>query len=174
MAFELQKTLRLLERTPQVLDSLLRDLPSDWVLTNEGADTWNAFDIVGHLIHGEKTDWIPRMEKILSDHEDKTFEPFDRFAQFVASKGKRLEELLNEFSALRKHNLEIVRAKNITQSDFAKTGIHPVFGTVTLSQLLATWVVHDLNHLSQISRVMAKHYKYEVGPWIEFLGILKT
>lgn len=124
MAFELQKTFRLLERTPQVLDSLLRDLPSDWVLTNEGADTWNAFDIVGHLIHGEKTDWIPRMEKILSDQEDKTFEPFDRFAQFEASKGKRLEELLDEFSALRKRNLEVVRTKNLTQKDFSKTGIH--------------------------------------------------
>jgi hypothetical protein len=174
MAFKLQKTLCLLERTPLILDNLLRDLPNDLILANEGADTWNALDIVGHLIHGEKTDWIPRMEKILSDQEDKSFEPFDRFAQFEASKGKRLEELLDEFSVLRKHNLEIVRTKNITQNDFAKTGIHPVFGTVTLSQLLSTWVVHDLNHLSQISRVMAKHYKYEVGPWIEFLGILKT
>ncbi|MBX2970458.1 MAG: DinB family protein [Cyclobacteriaceae bacterium] len=173
MAFELQKTLRVLERTPSVLDSLLRDLPNDWVFANEGADTWNAFDIVGHLIHGEKTDWIPRMEKILSDQGEKTFEPFDRFAQFEASKGKRLNDLLDEFSALRKYNLEVVKSKNLAQSDFNKTGIHPVFGAVTLGQLLATWAVHDLNHLSQISRVMAKHYKYEVGPWIEFLGILK-
>lgn len=174
MTFDLQKSLDVLERTPAVLNSLLCNLSDDWILANEGADTWNAFDVVGHLIHGEKTDWIPRMEKILSDQEDKTFEPFDRFAQFEASKGKRLEELLDEFSALRRRNLEVVRTKNLTQKDFSKTGIHPVFGAVTLSQLLATWVVHDLNHLSQISRVMAKHYKYEVGPWIEFLGILKT
>jgi len=172
--FELQKTLDLLERTPAVLNNLLRGLPEDWTLINEGADTWSAFDIVGHLIHGEKTDWIPRLEIILSNKSDKTFEPFDRFAQFEASKGKRLEELLDEFSALRKKNLEIVRSKNLYPADFSKTGTHPVFGTVTLAQLLATWAVHDLNHLSQISRVMAKHYKYEVGPWIEFLGILKS
>ncbi|HEX5168048.1 MAG TPA: DinB family protein, partial [Cyclobacteriaceae bacterium] len=151
-----------------------KNISSDWTAPNEGGQSWSAYDIVGHLIHGEKTDWIPRTEIILSDKQEKAFEPFDRFAQFEASKGKSLNQLLDEFRMLRKKNVEYLRSKNITKMDLEKKGIHPAFGEVTLSQLLSTWVVHDLNHISQVSRVMAKQYKEEVGPWIEYLRILQS
>lgn len=173
MTFTLQNSLEILERTPSVLHHLLHQLPADWTTPNEGEGTWSVYDIVGHLIHGEKTDWLPRAELILSDKSDKRFEPFDRFAQFEDSKGKSLGQLLEEFKQLRHKNLEQLRSENLTDEHLGKIGIHPAFGEVTLAQLLATWVVHDLNHLSQIARVMAKQYKEAVGPWVAYLGILQ-
>ena len=173
MNFDLAKSIEILERTPEVLIVMLQNIDDDWTSNNEGLETWNVYDIIGHLIEGEKTDWIPRMEIVLSDKQDKTFEPFDRFAQFEISKGKSLKELLEEFKGLRKKNLEHLRSKKLTTKDYEKKGIHPTFGEVTLSQLLSTWTVHDLNHIAQISRVMAKQYKVEVGPWIKFLKILQ-
>lgn len=150
----------------------MRNLPAEWTTPNEGANSWSAFDIVGHLIHGERTDWVPRAQLILSARTDKTFEPFDRFAQFELSKGKTLEQLLDEFTALRKENIEWLRAQPLLPTDLEKKGRHPALGEVTLAQLLATWTVHDLNHLAQVSRVMAKQYKDEVGPWQQYLGVL--
>lgn len=152
---------------------MLEGLPEEWLNNNEGEDTWSPYDVVGHLVHGERTDWIGRMNIILSDAEDKTFKPFDRFAQFEDSKGKTITILLNEFAELREQNLNTLQEKDITEEDFARTGIHPAFGKVKLSQLLSTWVVHDLSHIAQISRVMAKQYKEAVGPWQEYLSILK-
>ena len=173
MDFTLEKSIEILERTPALLQALLENISEEWTSNNEGPETWSAYDVVGHLIHGEKTDWIPRAEIILSSNHDKKFEPFDRFAQNEDSKGKSLAVLLKEFETLRKKNLEVLRSKNITQKELQEKGVHPAFGEVTLSQLLATWVVHDLNHISQISRVMAKQYKVAVGPWIEYLRILQ-
>ncbi|HTJ52003.1 MAG TPA: DinB family protein [Cyclobacteriaceae bacterium] len=173
MQFDLNKSLEILERTPFVLEAMLNGLSEEWIRNNEGHETWSPYDVVGHLIYGEKTDWIPRMEIILSQKGDRAFVPFDRFAQFTESANKTLTQLLEEFKTLRKQNIERLRSKDLTQNDFVLTGIHPAFGEVTLAQLLSTWVVHDLNHISQISRVMAKQYKAEVGPWYEYLGILK-
>lgn len=173
MNFTIEKSIQILERTPDVLTTMLQDLSVDWTSTNEGGKTWSVYDVVGHLIHGEKTDWVPRAKIILSEKPDKSFEPFDRFAQFEESKGKSLTALLIEFKGLRKKNIEYLRSKNVTEKNLNEKGIHPAFGEVTLSQLLSTWVVHDLNHISQISRVMAKQYKAEVGPWIEYLRILQ-
>jgi hypothetical protein len=175
MNFTLEKSLEILERTPDVLITMLRGISVEWTSANEGGETWSVFDILGHLIHGEKTDWIPRTEIILSENNrDKKFEPFDRFAQFENSKGKTLNQLLKEFKKFRKRNIEYLISKNITDKDLEEKGIHPALGEVTLSQLLSTWVVHDLNHITQISRVIAKQYKTEVGPWIEYLKILQT
>lgn len=174
MQFDLNKSLEILARTPMVLETLLNGLDKEWIKNNEGGETWSPYDVLGHLIHGEKTDWIPRTEIILSDKTDKTFEPFDRFAQFTESKGKTLRQLLKEFKTLRKQNIEQLRSKKLTQNDLEQKGKHPSFGQVTLSQLLSTWVVHDLNHISQISRVMAKQYLIEVGPWKEYLRILQS
>lgn len=171
--FSIPKSIAILERTPAVLRSLLLGLPEDWTMQNEGGETWSPYDIIGHYIHGEKTDWIPRMKIILGESGDKTFQPFDRFAQFNESRGKTLTQLLAEFAALRAQNLDILRSAAITEEMLEKTGIHPAFGTVTLRQLLATWVAHDLNHIGQIARVMAVQYKEQTGPWVEFLGILK-
>jgi hypothetical protein len=171
--FDLKKSMEILERTPAVLTAMLDGLSDDWITPNEGPDTWSPYDIVGHLIHGELTDWIPRMKIILSDSPDKRFTPFDRFAQYQNSKGKTLAQLLGTFASLRSRNLEILRSCPITGKDLAKEGVHPTFGPVTLSQLLATWVVHDLNHIGQIARVMATQYKEDVGPWVPFLGILQ-
>lgn len=172
MKFDLHKSVEILERTPIVIEDMLTDISDEWVINNEGPDTWSAYDIVGHLIHGEKTDWIPRIEIILSGKADKRFIPFDRFAQFTESKGKSLETLTAEFKTLRKNNIIKLRLKKIDPADLFKTGIHPEFGEVTLQQLLSTWVVHDLSHIAQIARVMSKQYKAEVGPWIEYLPIL--
>ena len=174
MEFDLNKSIEILERTPHVLETLLSGLSDEWINNNEGPETWSPYDVVGHLIHGEKTDWVPRMEIILSDKVDKSFEPFDRFVQFTESKGKTLRQLLDEFKFIRKQNLDWLRSRNLTSTVWELEGKHPAFGKVTLQQLLATWVVHDLNHISQICRVMAKQYKAEVGPWTEYLGILKS
>lgn len=173
MEFDLKKSLEILERTPSVLEYLLRGISDDWSMSDEGEETFSPYDVIGHLIHGERTDWMVRMEIILSDSKDKTFEPYDRFAQFEESEGKSLNDLLTEFKVERDRNIRILLSKNLTERDLDKTGIHPKFGTVTLRQLLSTWTVHDLAHLAQISRVMAKQYTDEVGPWKEYLSILK-
>ena len=172
MNFTLEKSLEILERTPGVLEAMLENISGDWTSTHEGGESWSVYDIVGHLIYGEKTDWIPRMDIILSDNPEKKFQPFDRFAQFEESKGKTLSQLLNEFKVIRRKNVEYLRSKNITKEQLNRKGIHPAFGEVTLVQLLSTWTVHDLNHFAQISRVMAKQYESDVGPWVEYLGIL--
>lgn len=173
MNFNLEKSFEILERTPAVLNDLLQNISPGWTSVNEGGDSWSVFDILGHLIHGERTDWIPRAEIILSGGINKTFEPFDRFAQFENSKGKSLQQLLDEFEILREFNIGNLRSKNISVDDLQRKGVHPAFGEVSLSQLLATWVVHDLNHIAQVTRVMAKQYKEEVGPWVEYLKILR-
>lgn len=173
MNFELNKSVELLERTPMVLETLLDGLSEEWTSVNEGEKTWSAYDVVGHLIHGETTDWIQRIKIILDENSDKKFKPFDRFAQFEESKGKTLKELLAEFKLLRATNILELRSLSINESLLTKEGIHPVFGKVTLKQLLATWTAHDLSHLAQISRVMAKQYKEDVGPWVNYLSILK-
>ena len=173
MDFSLERSIEVLERTPAVMQSLLAGVHEDWTMQNEGPDTWSPYDIVGHLIHGEKTDWTPRMLLILSDATDKHFVPFDRFAQYNDSKGKTLQQLLDEFAGLRRKNIELLRQQDISDNDLQKEGIHPKFGAVTLEQLLATWTVHDLNHIAQTVRVMAHQYKDTVGPWIEFLRILQ-
>lgn len=172
MEFGLEKSIEILERTPKILESFLFGLSDEWLYGKEGSDTWSAFDVVGHLIHGEKTDWIERLNIILIGNGNKTFQPFDRFAQFEASKGKTINELLNEFTELRVKNLERLKSMNISEVDFKKEGKHPELGVVTLKNLLATWVAHDLGHIAQIARVMAKQYKTEVGPWTAYLGVL--
>jgi uncharacterized damage-inducible protein DinB len=173
MNFSLEKSIEILERTPDVLNTMIENISAEWTSNNEGGETWSVYDIVGHLIHGEKTDWIPRAEIILSNKPDRTFKPFDRFAQFNESKGKSLTQLLIEFKELRQKNIENLQSKELSNNDLEDKGIHPEFGEVTLSQLLSTWVVHDLNHIAQISRVMAKQYKEDVGPWIKYLRILR-
>jgi hypothetical protein len=173
MAFDLEASLALLERTPDLLDAWLATLPSGWTQVNEGPDTWSPYDVVGHLIHGERTDWIARMEVILRDGGDKRFVPFDRFAQFRESEGKSLTELLREFREVRMANVAYVRSLRLDEGALGKTGIHPTFGEVTLGQLLSTWTVHDLDHVMQIARVMAKQLKTEVGPWVAFLRIVR-
>jgi hypothetical protein len=173
MLFNLADATDILSRTPIVLKSMLSNLPDEWVSGNEGNQTWSAFDVLGHLIHGERTDWLPRIRMILQSGESEAFEPFDRFAQFETSKGKSLEELLSTFAELRADNIEALESLNITPDDLAKRGKHPELGSVTLEQLIATWVVHDLDHLAQIVRVMAKQYREAVGPWEAYLSVLK-
>jgi hypothetical protein len=173
MDFTINRSIEILQRTPAVLKAMLQGLADDWILGNEGKGTWNAYDVIGHLIHGEKTDWIPRTKIILSDEKDKTFKQFDRFAQFEESKGKSLQQLLDEFTALRKQNIELLLSYNINSETLNQKGIHPAFGEVSLSQLLAAWVVHDLDHIVQISRVMAKQYSSAVGPWTAYLKVLR-
>lgn len=169
----LEQTAALLARTPGAIDALLRGLPDQWTLRNEGGSTWTAFEVVGHLIHGERTDWIPRIRRILDWGEAKAFEPFDRFAQQRESEGKSLNQLLDEFARLRAANLGELRAMNLGAADMERRGRHPALGPVTLSQLLATWAAHDLSHLHQISRIMAHQYRDTVGPWSQYLGVLQ-
>ena len=172
MEHNLEQTMLLLTRTPAALNVLLRDLPASWTLQNEGQNSWSVFDIVGHLIYGERTDWMPRARMVLRFQESKTFEPFDRLGQTRESQGKSLEQLLDEFAHLRAENLRELRALNLQPKHLELRGRHPALGVVTLSQLLATWAVHDLTHLHQISRVMAQQYRDAVGPWSEYLGVL--
>lgn len=174
MTFDINQSIEILSRTPATLETLLNGLSAAWLTNNEGEDTWSPYDIVGHLIHGEKTDWMTRARIILSNAEDKTFVPFDRFAQLNEDQEKSIEELLKEFSAIRIENLKALKALSVSEAELSKTGIHPELGQVRLKELLSTWVVHDLGHISQISRVMAKQYKTEVGPWKAYLGILKS
>ena len=173
MNYDVQTATSVLRRTPAVLDALLRDLPDDWTRPNEGGDSWSAYDIVGHLIHGERTDWLPRARMILDYGETRTFDRFDRLAQERESAGKSLPQLLDEFASVREGNISAIRALNLSPADLERRGSHPRFGAVTLSQLLATWVAHDLTHLHQISRVMAHQYRDAVGPWQVYLGVLK-
>ena len=173
MKFSLQLSTEILQQTPSTLQSLLSGLSNEWIFGNEGNNTWNPFDVVGHLIHGERTDWIPRIKIILEFGETKPFEPFDRFAQLEASKGKSLSELLETFATLRKQNLQTLKDLHLTEKELNLKGTHPELGTVTLQQLIATWVVHDLDHLAQTTRVMAKQYSEEVGVWKNYLSILK-
>jgi hypothetical protein len=168
----LQHTMSLLSRTPAALDALLRNLPDVWILSNEGDSTWSAQDIVGHLIHGERTDWMVRTRMILTHGEARTFEAFDRLGHTRESQGRLLSELLDEFARLRSDNLTALQALNLTSEDLERRGRHPAFGVVTLAQLLATWAAHDLTHLHQISRVMAHQYREAVGPWSQYLGVL--
>jgi hypothetical protein len=173
MPFNLDTTTALLARTPATLNALLRDLPNAWTLRNEGENTWTAFDVVGHLNHGERTDWIPRVNRILESGETRPFDPFDRFAQIRESEGQTLAQLLDEFARLRAANLAQLRAFNLQPADFTRRGRHPALGVVTVSELLSTWAAHDLTHLHQISRIMAHQYRDAVGPWSKFLGVLQ-
>jgi DinB superfamily len=172
MEHNLEHTIALLARTPATLNTLLRDLPEPWTHSNEGGDSWSAFDIVGHLIHGERTDWIPRAKRILEFGEARAFDRFDRLAQVRDSQGKSLGELLDEFTRLRAQSLNQLRAMNLGSADLARRGLHPELGVVTLSELLATWAAHDLTHLHQLSRVMAYQYRDGVGPWSVYLGVM--
>jgi len=172
MEFRINQAIEILRQTPGTLDSMLRPLSANWIEQNEGPNTWSPFDVIGHLIHGEETDWIPRARLIINYGESRPFEPFDRVAMFEKSKGKSLTQLLDRFSQLRSLNLRELQQMNLTEAMLEKRGIHPELGTVTLGQLLATWVVHDLGHISQIVRVMARQYREEVGPWSAYLSIL--
>lgn len=172
MSFDLNDTIDILERTPAVLAALLAGSSASWHGVNEGPDTWSAFDIVGHLIHGEETDWIPRARIILEHGEARSFVPFDRFAQFERSRGRSLDELLQRFSSLRRQNLDLLRSWDLGEEQLSLRGTHPELGTVDLRQLLAAWTVHDLNHLVQVSRVMARRYTGDVGVWRAYLSVL--
>lgn len=173
IVFSLADAVPLLERTPSVLRALLRGLPEPWPSANEGGETWTPFDVVGHLIHGERTDWIPRMEHILTHGDTVPFPPFDRFAQAEASRGQSLSQLLATFAVLRADSLARLRGRQLTETDLTRTGLHPALGTVTLGNHLASWVVHDLDHLYQVARVMAVQYADAVGPWREYLRIVR-
>jgi hypothetical protein len=173
MEHNLDHTISLLARTPAALNALLRDLPETWTLRNEGENTWSPFEIVGHLIHGERTDWMPRTKLVLQYGETLAFEPFDRWAQARESEGKTLEQLLDEFARLRSENLDELRALNLRPEDLERRGRHPSLGVVTLSNLLSTWAAHDLTHLHQLSRVMAHQYRDVVGPWSKYLGVMQ-
>ncbi len=173
MRHDLQHTISLLDRTPAALDALLRDLPETWTHENEGGETWSAFDVVAHLIHAERADWMPRVKTVIQFGETQTFEAFDRWGNVRESRGRSLGQLLEEFSLLRSENLSKLRALNLRQEDLERRGRHPALGAVTLSELLATWAAHDLTHLHQISRVMAHQYRDAVGPWSRYLGVLQ-
>ncbi len=173
MEFQLDHAKEILRRTPATLNSLLRHLPEEWALSNEGPESWSPFDVVGHLIHGEETDWIPRAKIILEYGESGTFEPFDRFAMFEKSRGKSLGDLLDRFEWLRGESLRELEGMDLRPEMLGKRGTHPELGVVTLSQLLSTWVVHDLGHIGQIVRVMAKPYTEAVGAWQAYLPVLR-
>ena len=169
----LEECLSVLTRTPATLDMLLRDLPEAWITATEGPGTWSPYVVIGHLIHGEKADWMPRLALILEHGPSRPFDPFDRDAQFRESNGKSLSTLLDEFAALRRDNLVRLRALDLQRAQLESMGTHPELGPVTVRQLLATWTAHDLAHILQVSRVMAKRYRQEVGPWTEYLSVMK-
>ena len=168
----MEDAVAILTRTPATLDALLRGLPAGWIMAHEGGQTWSPFDVVGHLIHGEHTDWIPRARIILEHGEARPFDTFDRFAQFTASEGRTLASLLDEFAMLRNDSLRALASLGLTDADLDRRGRHPELGVVTMRQLLATWVAHDLDHVAQISRVLARQYSDEVGPWRAYLRII--
>lgn len=172
-AFNLDETIAVLSRTPAALDALLRGLPDSWVRRNEGEGSWSAYDIVGHLANLERTDWMARLRRILEDGESRAFDRVGRFAQMKEGQGQSLEQRLDEFACLRRENLSALQALNLQPEDFVRSGMHPALGPVTLANLLATWALHDLTHLHQLSRVMAHQYRDAVGPWTKFLGVLK-
>ena len=171
-SFVTEEASAILARTPATLDALLRGLPDGWIAAHEGGDTWSPFDVMGHLIHGERTDWMPRARIILEHGEARAFDKFDRFAQFAVSEGRTLPSLLDEFATLRRDNVRDLSALPLTDRDLDRRGMHPELGVVTLRQLLATWVAHDLDHVVQISRVLARQYSDEVGPWRAYLRII--
>jgi hypothetical protein len=173
MALNLSDTISLLARTPATLNTLLRNQPEIWTHRNEGENTWSVYDVIGHLAHGERVDWIPRAQRILRCGESQAFEPFDRFAQFRESEGKSLAQLLDEFAQLRTANLVELGAWRLCPEDLEKCGLHPSLGPVTMSQLFATWAAHDMTHLHQISRILAHQYRETVGPWSQYLGVLQ-
>jgi len=173
MQHDLEQTIAVLSRTPAALEGLLHDLPEEWSQSNEGRDSWSAFDAVGHLIHADRTDWLPRTKWILEFGETRPFEPFDRLGQVRASMGKPLNQLLEEFSWVRGECVAELRGLRLEAADFERRGQHPTLGGVTLSQLLATWAVHDLTHVHQISRILAHQYREAVGPWSAYLGVLQ-
>jgi len=171
-SFNLEYAMALLTRTPGSLDALLQGLPDFWIHRNEGKDTWSAFDIVGHLIYADRTDWMPRLRRILEHGEQVPFDPFDRLGHVRESQGKTLDQLLTEFAQVRSENLAALRNLNLQPADLEKRGKHPALGSVTVAELLGTWTVHDLNHLHQMSRVMAHQYDEVVGPFQKYLGVL--
>lgn len=173
MEFHFDDALPVLRRTPAVVRGLLRGLPPAWTDATEGPNTWSPFDVVGHLIHGDRTDWVPRIEHILAHGAAAPFPPFDREAMFAASQGSTLDELLDAFDRVRAESLARLGALNLTDADLARQGRHPELGAVTLSQHLATWVAHDLSHINQIARVMARQYSDAVGPWRAYLSVLR-
>ena len=173
MDFTFDTALPVLRRTPSVVSGLLADLPASWTDALEGPNTWSPFDVVGHLIHGERTDWVPRVEHLLRHGDTVPFPPFDREAMFTASQGKSLGELLDTFAGLRRQSLERLEALGLSNADLSRCGRHPEFGVVTLGQHLSTWVAHDLGHLGQIVRVMARQYTDAVGPWRAYLSVLQ-
>jgi DinB superfamily len=170
--FVIEEAMAILARTPSTLDNALRGLPESWTIAHEGGETWSAFDVLGHLIHGEEVDWIPRAKIILAHGDARAFDKFDRLAQFTASAGRTLPDLLDDFARLRKANLRELGSFNLTDADLDRVGRHPELGAVTLRQLLATWVTHDLDHIMQIARVLASQYSDEVGPWRAYLRII--
>jgi hypothetical protein len=172
MVFHLDPAMTALRRTPEILDAWLRGIPEELALANEGADSFSPYDIVGHLVHGERTDWMPRVRLILEHGSTRAFEPFDRFAMRRESAGQPIADRLDEFAALRSANLDRLAALELGADDLQRTGRHPELGIVTLQQLLATWVVHDLDHLGQLARVLAKQHQDDVGPWMAYLPIL--
>lgn len=169
----LEESMAVLSRTPAAFDALLRGLPEAWTMATEGSNTWSAYVVVGHLIHGEKTDWMPRLTIILEHGANLPFSPYDRLAQFRDSAGKTVVQLLDEFATLRRGNLERLRELDLQPKDLELTGMHPELGAVTVRQLIATWTAHDLGHLLQVSRVMAKRYKPDVGPWVQYLSVMQ-
>lgn len=169
---KIDDSIAILERTPNTLRVWLEGLPEEWIGWRIGPDAFSPFDVIGHLIHGERTDWIPRLRMILDRGTSRPFEPFDRFAMYELSKGRSLASLLDEFSQLREANLKVLKSLNHSDADWEREGQHPALGRVTLSQLLATWTVHDLNHIDQIARTMAHRYRDDVGPWHAYLGVL--
>jgi hypothetical protein len=170
--FDLDEGTAVLARTPATLDALLRGLPDGWIHAHEGGESWSPFDVIGHLIHGEQTDWLARVRIILEHGEARPFDKFDRLAQFDASQGRSIDALLDQFAALRQANLRELASLGLGPADLARTGTHPAFGRVTLGQLLATWVAHDLDHVVQVSRVIARQYSDEVGPWQAYLRVI--
>jgi DinB superfamily len=172
MMFELTDGIAILERTPQTFRAMLAGLPPTWTDANEGPETWSPYVIVGHLIHGERTDWVPRAQIILAQGQERRFAPYDRFAQFRESQGKSLADLLDEFARLRSDNVATLNGWQLSDAQLALEGEHPEFGRVTLRQLLATWVAHDLGHIAQTARVMAKQYREAVGPWRAYLPVM--
>jgi hypothetical protein len=173
MEQNLRLTMALLARTPATLDAMLRDLPEEWTQCREGEKTFNAYEVVGHLAHGERADWMPRVKMILEHGESQAFVPFDRFAQDRESEGKSLSQLLDEFAELRAQNLDELRSLGLRDDQMQLRGKHPRFGPVTLGQLLATWAGHDMTHLHQLARIMAHQYREAVGPWTVYLGVLQ-
>jgi len=172
MNFDLDLSIDVLARTPSALQSLLSGLTDPWIRGTEGPDTFSPFDVVGHLIDGEETDWMPRARIILARGESLRFERYDRFRHRARNVNRSLQSQLDEFSRLRSENLAVLRSWQLTPSALDLPGEHPALGAVTLRQLLAAWVVHDLEHIAQTVRVMAKQYGGEVGPWVPYLPVL--